>query len=290
MTIQVMSERHGFVECPRWHDGFLYVSDMFAGKIFTFDENGNKSLVCDVPGRPAGMGWTPEGDLLIVSIDDRKLWRLEGDNLLEIADLSQLAPWHTNDMVVDESGGCYIGNFGWDEQTQDEIQPTVLIRVDADGTVSKAADDLVFPNGMVITPDGGTLLVSETFAGRIAAFDRAQDGSLSNRRTWADFSGGKTFTTLTEALASKACLPDGLALANDGTLWVADAGGQGALHVAEGGEIIETVPLGEQTAFAVALGGKDLNRLFLCAAVPYGTGDPWNNWESRLLWTEVENG
>lgn len=290
MTVHEMSERHGFVECPRWRDGLLYVSDMFAGKILSFDENGNKSLVCDVPGRPAGLGWTPDGDLLIVSIEDRKLWRKEGENLLEVADLSDLAPWHANDMAVDEAGGCYIGNFGWDEQTQDEIQSTVLIRVDSDGTVSKAADDLVFPNGIVITPDGATLLVAETFAGRISAFDRGEDGSLSNRRTWADFSGGQTFGTLTEALASKACLPDGLALAGDGTLWVADAGGQGALHVSEGGHVIETVPLGEQTAFAVALGGRDLNKLFLCAAVPYGTGDPWNNWESRLLWTAVENG
>ncbi|MCQ6272322.1 SMP-30/gluconolactonase/LRE family protein [Pseudarthrobacter sp. R1] len=267
----------------------LYASDFFAQAVLRFDQTGTPSVVCKVPGQPSGLGWGPDGCLLVVSMLDRRLWKFDGDNLREIADLNGLAPWHANDMAVDNTGRCYIGNFGWDESKHDAIESTVLIRVDPDGTATAAAEDLVFPNGIVISPDGATLLVAETFAGRITAFDRGADGTLHNRRVWADFSGGKTFATVSAALASGACLPDGIALADDGTLWVADAARQGALRVREGGAVVETIPLGKQTAFSVAVGGADRDRLFLCAGKPYGSGDPSLEWESRLLWTETSS-
>lgn len=288
MTVHQISSGHGFLEAPRWRDGTLYVSDFFAHKVLAFDESGNSSTICEVPGRPSGLGWTPDGELLVVSMLDRKLLRQQSDGeLVEVADLSHIAPWYTNDMAVDHTGRSYIGNFGWDDTARDEIEPTVLIRVDPDGSVAVAADDLVFPNGIVFSPDRETLIVAETFAGRISAFDVAADGTLSNRRVWADLTDGRTITTISEALDSGFCLPDGIALANDGTLWIADAARSGAVRVAEGGEVLETVSLGSQTAFAVALGGKSMNRLFLCAGAPYRQGDPSADWQSRLMWTEV---
>jgi sugar lactone lactonase YvrE len=179
-------------------------------------------------------------------------------------------------------------DFGWDDVARPEIRATNLLRVDPEGNVAIAAEDVVFPNGMVITPDGGTLLVAETFAGRISAFDRAPDGSLSNRRTWADFAL-QGFATTHEACASGVPLPDGMALDAEGALWIGDAVGDGALRVGAGGEILEAVPTGQgQTVFAVALGGPDRRTLFMCAAAPYGQGDSERLHEARLLSCRVD--
>jgi len=283
MNVRTLSDGHGFLEAPRWHDGMLYVSDFFARAVFAFDENGNKCVVCEVVGQPSGLGWTPAGDLLVVSMLDRKLLRLTGDDLIEVADLSGIATWHANDMVVDASGRSFIGNFGWDESSDDRIVPTALIRVDPDGTVAVAAEDVVFPNGMAITPDGRTLLVAETFAARISAFDIRPGGELTNRRIWAHFADGREFDSVAEVVQSGAVLPDGIALTPQGDLWVADAARQGVVRVSPGGEIQQRISLGEQTAFAVALGGQRGDRLFMCAGPRYGTGNPQARWQSRLL-------
>ncbi|MDV6286577.1 SMP-30/gluconolactonase/LRE family protein [Rhodococcus jostii] len=280
-TLRVVSEGHGFLEAPRWYQGRLYVSDFFAHQVLSFDGDGVRRVVCEVPGQPSGLGWSPDGDLLVVSMLDRKLLRLSAEGLVEVADLSPHMPWHANDMAVDEVGRCFVGNFGWDESTIPTISPTVLVRVDPDGTTEVAAEDLVFPNGIVITPDQRTLLVAETFAARITAFDLGSDGALTARRTWADFSRGEHFDTVGQALDSGVCLPDGIALNRDGTLWVADAARQGALRVAEGGEVIERISLDDQTAFSVAVGDNP-DTLFLCAGLPYGQGDPRSVWQSRL--------
>ena len=226
--------------------------------------------VCTVPGGPSGLGWTPEGDLLVVSMTDRRLLRHVGAELVEVADLGRYAPWHLNDMVVDGSGRAYIGNFGWDDTSDDRIVPTVLLRVDPDGSVAVAADGLVNPNGMAITADGRTLLVNETFAGRVTAFDRAADGTLSGRRTWAAFTD-RPWRTIPEALSSGALLPDGMALDGTGALWVGDCNGTAAAHVAEGGEILELVSTHPHAAFAVAFGGPEGRTLFLCTGPRFGS-------------------
>jgi sugar lactone lactonase YvrE len=270
----LVSSGHSFLECPRWHDGALYASDFYRHEVLRWERGSEPpELVCSVPGEPAGLGWTPDGELLVVSMVDRRLLRLDGDTLVEVADLSGHAPWHLNDMVVDADGGAYIGNLGWDDSSDPVVVSTVLLRVDADGAVAVAAEELVNPNGMAITPDGRTLLVNETFAARVTAFDRAPDGALSGRRTWAAFAD-EPFATVPDALASGALLPDGMALDSSGALWLGDCRGSGAVRVAEGGERLDFISTAPDATFAVAVGGPAGSTLFLCTAPPYEHPDP----------------
>jgi len=285
---EVISTGHSFLEGPRWHGGSVYASDFYTHKVLRWDDSGRPAVVCRVAGQPSGLGWTPAGDLLVVSMTDRRLLRLgAAGGLRELADLSAYAPWHCNDMVVDDTGLAYVGNFGWDDDTEDRISPTVLLLVDGDGEVAVAAEGLINPNGMAITPDGSTLLVSETFAARITAFERRADGSLGGRRVWAQFGDGE-FATVGEALASGAILPDGIALDREGALWVGDCRGTGATRVAEGGEVLEFVSTGEWATFAVALGGLDRRGLILCTAAPYGTSDPSRSRDAALCRYRVD--
>ena len=288
--LTVLGEGFSFLEGPRWHDGRLWASDFFTRRVLAFDADGGVETICTLPdSMPSGLGWDPQGRLLVSSMADRRLLRLQDGELVQVADLSGHAPWLCNDMVVDDAGRAYVGNFGWDDEADPTVHPTRLLRVDPDGAVHVAAEDVVFPNGMAISPDGGTLLLSETFAGRISAFDRAPDGTLSNRRTWADFAPPGGFATTTEACLSGLPLPDGMALDAEGALWIGHAFGDGALRVAEGGEILEVVRVGEgQSVFAVALGGPDRRTLHMCAAKPYGAGDPANVHVARLLSCRVE--
>jgi sugar lactone lactonase YvrE len=288
--VRVVGEGFSFLESPRWHDGRLWASDFLTRRVLAFDEDGGVEEICTLPdSMPSGLGWDPAGRLLVSSMLDRRLLRLEGDTLVEVADLSALAGWHTNDVVVDEAGRAYVGNFGWDDASDPAVHPTRLLQIEPDGEVRVAAEQVVFPNGMAIAPDGATLYLSETFAGRISAFDRAPDGSLSNRRTWADFAPPGGFATTTEGCASGVPLPDGMALDAEGALWIGHAAGAGAVRVAEGGEILEVVPVGEgQAVFAVALGGADRRTLYMCAAMPYGVGNPAEEHVARLLSCRVD--
>ena len=270
--ITVLSEGHTFLEGPRWHDGHLYASDFFSKRVLRWEGDGEPETVCEVEPMPSGLGWTPDGDLLVVSMLDRRLQRQAGGELVEVADLMDAADWHANDLVVDDAGRAYVGNFGWDEGSDPEIKSTSLLRVDPDGSVTVAAEDLVCPNGMAITPDGATLLVSETFAARVTAFDRAPDGTLSNRRVWASFHDDPP-PLLPDLLAADVMLPDGMALDAEGALWLGDCRGSGTARVAEGGEVLDFVSTGDHAAFAVALGGDDGRTLFLCTNLPYGKGD-----------------
>jgi sugar lactone lactonase YvrE len=287
--VTVLREGFSFLEGPRWHDGRLWASDFFTRRVLAFDEDGAAETICTLAdSSPSGLGWDVEGRLLISSMLDRRVLRLDGGELDEVADLSGHAAWHANDMLVDEAGRAYVGNFGFDDEADPTLRATDLLRVDPDGSVHVAARDVIFPNGMAITPDRGTLLLAETFAGRISAFDRAPDGALSSRRIWAQFAP-RELTTTTEACASGVPLPDGMALDAEGALWIGHAAGGGALRVAEGGEVLETVraPHG-QAVFAVALGGEDRRTLFMCAAEPYGQGNPAERHVARLLACRVD--
>jgi sugar lactone lactonase YvrE len=280
--VTVMSSGHAFLEGPRWHEGALYASDFFQHEVLRWAGDGPPETVCTVPAQPSGLGWTPDGALLVVSMVDRRLLRLDGDELVEVADLSEHATWHCNDMVVDGDGRAYVGNFGWDEATDPVIKPAALQRVDPDGSVHVVADELICPNGMAITPDGRTLLVNETFAARVTAFDREPDGSLTNRRVWASFSD-TTFETVPEALAAGVILPDGMALDAEGALWLADCHGAGATRVAEGGEVLDRVSTAPHASFATAIGGTAEAPLLFCATTfPYGAGDPRVQHESTM--------
>ena len=236
-----------FPESPRWHDGALWFSDFHTHSVQRVDMAGHCKKVVTVPGQPSGLGWLPDGPLLIVSMTDRRLMRFDGGTLTEVADLSQLAPFHCNDMVVDAKGRAYIGNFGFDFAAKQPPRSTCLILVQPDGRASVVADDLLFPNGAVITPDGRTLIIGESYGARLTAFDIADDGSLSGRRVWA-------------ALSNAA--PDGICLDAEGAIWLASPTSREVLRVREGGEVTQRCATPGQ-AVACALGGPELRTLFV---------------------------
>ena len=169
-----------FTECPRWRDGRLYLSDFYTHRVLAVALDGSAETIAEIPNQPSGLGFMPDGALLIVSMRDRKLLRRNTDGtLVEHADLFALAPWHLNDMVVDGDGRAWVGNFGFDLMSGAPATTTVLIQVEPDGTASVAADGLGFPNGMVLTPDGSTLIVAESMMNRLSAFD-VDGGSSAN--------------------------------------------------------------------------------------------------------------
>ena len=240
-----------FAEGPRWRDGKLWWSDMHGGQVSRLS-NGVVERVCAVPGRPSGLGWLPDGRMLVVSMIDKRLLRMEPDGVLVThADLSALAPRRCNDLTVDRLGRAYVGNFGFELEGVEDPRPTVLIRVDPDGSARVVADDLSFPNGSVITEDGRTLIIAETWGARLSAFDIDQDGDLSRRRVWAQFTDGT--------------VPDGICLDAEGAVWIASPTTRGCLKVGEGGGVLERLDTG-RGAFACMLGGDDRRTLYVCTA------------------------
>lgn len=286
-TVREIAGGFHFLEGPRWHDGQLYFSDFAAGKVFVLKSNGRVEMICQAPNWVSGLGFTPGDELLVVAVQERKLLRCSGPGgLVEVADLSGVARHHCNDMLVDERGRAYIGNFGFD-MNLDPIRTADLVMVSPRGGVRVVARDLIFPNGMARTADGRTLIVAETFAARLTAFDILPDGSLTARRTWAALSD-RSFATVSECLVSGAPLPDGIALDTEGALWIGDAGGRAALRVAPGGEILDRVPTPDLSVFAVALGGADLKTLYMCASPPLYSHDPRVEKKAVLLATRVD--
>lgn len=259
MSVRVLAEGLHFAEGPRWHQGSLWFSDFYDHAVKTVDLDGVVATKVEVPGQPSGLGWLPDGRMLVVSMTDRQVARWEYDHLVVHADLSGIATFHCNDMVVDTAGRAYIGNFGFDlfaAMTSGEPKPfdqypkATMAIVLPDGRAVAGPDGLMFPNGTVITPDGGTLIVAETLGARLTAFDVAADGSLSNRRVWADVPGRA---------------PDGICLDAEGAVWFADALSTECIRVAEGGRVLDTVTP-SQTPFACMLGGDDGHTLFMCTA------------------------
>jgi len=255
-----------YLECPRWHDGRLWFSDFYTHRVFSVAEDGSDQRVeAEVPGQPSGLGWLPDGRLLVVSMRDARLLRREPDGtLVTHADLSGHVGGYPNDMVVDAQGRAFVGNFGFDLMGGAPLETAKLLRVDPDGTVTAVADDMWFANGSVITDDG-VLLVSETFGNRISAFDITDDGELTNRRVWARFGDLPTERDLERLLGQVVVAPDGCCLDADGALWVADAIGERLIRVREGGEIVDEIRL-NTGVYACMLGGSDGRTLFACAA------------------------
>jgi sugar lactone lactonase YvrE len=242
----------GFAEGPRWHDGRLWISDMGAARVVAVDLDGRAEVVLEVPTRPSGLGWLPDGRLLVVSMRDRRVLRLEPDGEVVVhADLADLASFDCNDMVVDGLGRAYVGNAGFDLSARPlEVRAAEVVLVTPDGEARVVDDEVVFPNGSVVTPDGSTLVVAETFGQCLTAFTIAEDGSLTDRRTFASLRGTS---------------PDGICLDAEGAVWVADANGSACLRVREGGEVVDRVDTG-RGCFACMLGGADRRTLFLMTA------------------------
>ena len=239
-----------FPEAPRWHEGRLWFSDMHDQKVVAVDLEGRAETMVETPHQCSGLGWLPDGRLLVVSMEDRRLLRLDASGLCEAADLSGVATFHCNDMVVDAEGRAYVGNFGFDLHEQGKPAPADLALVHPDGRVEVAAEGLRFPNGTVITPDGRTLVVGESFGGCLTAFDVGEGGRLSNRREWAP---------LENAIA------DGICLDAEGGIWVASPVGHQVLRVLEGGEVTHRITV-ENEAFACMLGGPQRRHLLVCTA------------------------
>jgi sugar lactone lactonase YvrE len=249
MTTEILCDGLCFGEGPRWHDGVLWLSDMHAHEVITVDAQGRKSRVVEVPNRPSGLGWLPGGQLLVVSMLDQSLFRLEAGQLTLHADLSALTDHNCNDMVVDSTGRAYVGNFGFN--LGESPRGTNLICVEPDGQARIVADDLVFPNGCVITPDGRTLIVAETFASRLSAYDITDNGDLSNRRIWAELPEG--------------AVPDGICLDSANGIWSASPTSNECIRQLEGSEITDRIAV-SQGAFACMLGGPELDTLFILTA------------------------
>jgi sugar lactone lactonase YvrE len=266
MTARTVAEGFHFLEAPRWHEDRLWFSDFYGLEVTSMRADGSDRRVeATVPGQPSGLGWLPDGRLLVISMVDRLVLRREADGSLVVhADLAEHAGGHVNDMVVDDQGRAYVGNFGFDLMGGAPLAPAALHRVDPDGQVTQVAEDLWFPNGSAITSKG-VLLVNETFGNRVTAFDLTGDGSLVNRRVWAEFGPLPTDREIEQVLPTLRVAPDGAALDAEDALWIADATGDRLLRVTEGGTVTDEVKPGSPV-YACALGGADGKTLFACAA------------------------
>ncbi|MBI5583404.1 MAG: SMP-30/gluconolactonase/LRE family protein [Deltaproteobacteria bacterium] len=272
LKTSVLAEGFLFPEGPRWQEGKLWVSDMQSRWVTTVDLQGKTEKIVEVPGSPSGLGWLPDGRLLVVSMIDRRLLRLDPEGLAEAADLSRLASFHCNDMVVDRQGRAYIGNFGFDFAAGEPASPAEIILVFPDGRARVVSDGLLFPNGTVITPDGGTLIVAETFGHRLTAFAVQPDGSLADRRVWADLEG---------------VFPDGICLDAEGAVWVAAPEPGQVLRVAAGGTITHRVQVSTRP-YACMLGSPERRTLFVCTAESSVPGRGRRGIGGRIETVEVE--
>ena len=244
---QMLMTGIAFGESPRWHDGRLWFADWGAQELIAVDLEGRSEVVVRVPSFPFCVDWLPDGRLLIVSARDRLLLRREPDGSLAThADLSGLSDYPWNEIVVDGRGTAYVNNIGF-EFPCGEFAPGTVALLTPDGSVRQVADGVAFPNGMAVTPDNSTLIVAESYANKLTAFDIVEDGGLSNRRVWADLGDG---------------VPDGLCLDAEGAVWYADVPNKRCVRVREGGEVLQTIDL-DRGCFACMLGGPDGKTLFL---------------------------
>ena len=250
-TTTILLDGLAFPEGPRWHAGRLFFSDQHDRRVVVMDPDGKSETVVEVPQQPSGLGWLPDGRMLVVSMLDRRVLRIEDGQLIEHADLSSLAPGECNDMVVDTSGRAYVGNFGFDMYGGQEARETCLIAVEPDGSARVVADGLAFPNGTVITDDGRTLVVGESYAGRLTAFTITGDGALADRRLFAQLNGA---------------VPDGICLDAEGAIWVACPLTGRCLRIHDGGEVLDEIAVSNNFAYACMLGGEDRRTLYMCTA------------------------
>jgi sugar lactone lactonase YvrE len=267
--LETVAEGLAFGEGPRWHGGRLWLSDMHDHAIKAYSPvTGNLDLIVALETTPSGLGWDADGHLLVVSTEDRRLLRLVDGELHEIADLAAHTPYHLNDMVVSATGTAYIGSFGYDVFAGESPRPAPLLAVDvATGAHRVAADELHFPNGMVITPDGSTLIVAETGAQRLTAFTLEADGSVTGRRVWADLDGVG---------------PDGICIDAESCVWVASPGSGECVRVREGGDVLERIAL-EAQAIACMLGDEDRRSLYILTSVRLGSPEKARKYKSSRV-------
>src|SRR3954466_5591462 len=238
----------GLGESPRWHEGRLWFSDWVAHQVIALDPEGGSEVMAEVDAFPFSIDWLPDGRLLITA--GQSVVRLEPDgSLVTHADLSGLTEFGWNEIVVDGRGNVYVNGAGFDLMAGGEFAPGGVALLRADGSASRVAEGVAFPNGMAVTPDDSTLIVADSYGKELTAFEICGDGSLSRRRAWADLGDG---------------VPDGICIDAEGAVWYADVPNRRCVRVAEGGEVLETVDL-DRGCFACMLGGHDGRTLFLMA-------------------------
>jgi sugar lactone lactonase YvrE len=280
---RVLAEGIYFGEGPRWRGGRLWFSDFQAHAVKSVSLAGDLRTEFEIDDQPSGLGWMPDGSLLVVSMTRRQVLRRTPEGQLRLhADLSGIATWHCNDMVVDALGRAYVGNFGFDldaaltargaESVIADHPTASLALVAADGAVSVAAEAMHFPNGSVITPDGRTLIVGETLGAALTAFDIGPDGRLANRRLWAP-TGPR--------------VPDGIALDAEGAIWIANPIGHECVRIAAGGEVKEVIDPGDN-CYACMLGGDDGRTLFMLTAATSLAEESAQAPKGRLVIATVE--
>ena len=260
-----------FPESPRWHEGRLWFSEKRAGRVVRLDPEG-PTPVADVVADPGGLGWSPGGDLLVVSMGDRRLLRVGRGQLMELADLAPLTRGKCNDMVVDGRGRAYVGDFGYDLARGEQPAAGHIVLVDTSGVARVVADNLGFPNGSVVTADDRELIVAESSAGRLTAFAIGDDGSLHGRRVFADLAGG---------------VADGICLDAEGAVWYADPLGCEVVRIADGGRVLDRISTCDEGAFACVLGGDDGRALFVCTYSEAASADPAGPPVGRIVATRV---
>jgi sugar lactone lactonase YvrE len=265
--LELVLDGIGFGEGPRWHDGRLWFSDFLRKQVSSVGNDGTRHVELEIDDAPSGLGWLPDGRMLVVSMHRRAVLRREADGSVVLhADLSEVARGHANDMVVAADGTAYVGNFGSDLLGGEPLAPAHLAVVRPDGTAGADATPLMFPNGAVVTPDGKTLIVGETLAAHYRAFTIDGAGNLGESRIWAEVPGRS---------------PDGCVLDAEGAIWFADASRGEVVRVREGGEIADVIETPDH-AYACTLGGDDGRHLFIltCSGPPMpslaaGTGRLW---------------
>ena len=253
----VLLDRMAFAECPTWHDGRLWFLDSHDERVWAMTEEGQPEPVLRLDDRPGGLGWTPDGAMVLTLSFQRCLVRWAGDDVEPVCDLSPFSPHPWNDLLVDDRGAVYVTGHGRAPGSEHDPDPSPMVRVAPDGRAWVAVEGLRFPNGAAVLagPSGRTLVVAETFAQRLSAYDLGDDGSLSRARVWADL---------------RPNFPDGVAADAAGAIWVTDPITNGVMRVVEGRGVVEWIPSPEP-AFGCALGGSDGRTLYLCTSP---TSDP----------------
>ncbi len=253
-----------FTEGPRWYQGRLWCSDMHDHRVISTALDGDADTVVRIDGdEPSGLGWLPDGRLLVVAMETQRLLRVEPDGeVVTHADLSSAARGSLNDMIMAADGTAYIGDMGVRiHELGAERRPGQTFRVAPDGTWESAADDLASPNGHILTDDGRTLIVAESGGGCLTAFTVAADGTLSDRRTYAQLTPEKEGVVFAP--------PDGICLDAEGAVWVADPMGARVFRVLEGGEVTDSIAFDGVIPVACVLGGADRRTLLMCVAADW---------------------
>ncbi|MET0930999.1 MAG: SMP-30/gluconolactonase/LRE family protein [Aeromicrobium sp.] len=274
----ILDGRH-FLEGPRWHNGRIWVSDFHGHDVVSSDLQGDVRVEVELDDRPSGLGWLPDGRLLVVSMEARKVMRREESGELVVH--SDLSEFHNecNDMLVDAQGRAYVSATGFNSNIGESIKTAPLVKVDPDGSASVVADDLHMPNGITRLPDG-TLVVAETLGNRLSGFDVRPDGTLSERRDWATFGDLRTSDDLMEVMPGTVVGPDGICADSEGCVWAADALHNRVVRVEAGGKIVQDISTGDRGAYSLTLGGPDGRTLFICSAPDF-------NYEARAAVREA---